>query len=171
MKYVLFMLMLSMVAVLGCTPAEGPADNAASKAAESSQAASLDATKYELGAWTENWDLAIGAAEELKRPILVNFTGSDWCVWCIRLVNEVFSKDEFHEYAKENLILLKLDFPRNIAQDDALKKQNATLQKKFGIEGFPTIVLMDSTGKEINRTGYQKGGAESYIKHLKDLLK
>jgi len=165
------MLLVSIVAVLGCTPAENPADNADSKAPEGSPLLATDATKYEVGAWTENWDLALAASKELKRPVLVNFTGSDWCSWCIKLVNEVFSKDEFQNYAKENLILLKLDFPKNIAQTEALKKQNNALQKQFGIQGFPTILLMDSDGKEINRTGYQQGGAAAYVKHLQTLLK
>lgn len=171
MRYILIMLLVSIVAVLGCTPAANPADDADSKALEDSELLATDATKYEVGAWTENWDLALSAAKELKRPVLVNFTGSDWCSWCIRLVNEVFSKDEFQSYAKENLILLKLDFPKNIAQTEALKKQNDTLQKQFGIQGFPTILLIDSEGKEINRTGYQQGGAVSYVKHLQGLLK
>jgi protein disulfide-isomerase len=165
------MLLVSIVAVLGCTPAENPADNADSKAPEGSPLLATDATKYEVGAWTESWDLALAASKELKRPVLVNFTGSDWCSWCIKLVNEVFSKDEFQNYAKENLILLKLDFPKNIAQTEALKKQNNALQKQFGIQGFPTILLMDSDGKEINRTGYQQGGAAAYVKHLQTLLK
>ncbi len=171
MRYILLILLVSVVAVLGCTPAENPADNADSKAPEGTQMMAANAEKYEVGAWTEDWDLALSAAKELKRPVLVNFTGSDWCVWCIRLVNEVFSQDEFYTYAKENLVLLKLDFPKNIAQTEALKKRNNDLQKQFGIQGFPTILLMDSSGKEIARTGYQKGGAESYIKHLQDLLK
>lgn len=171
MRYILIMLLVSIVAVLGCTPAENPADNADSKAPEGSPLLATDATKYEVGAWTESWDLALAASKELKRPVLVNFTGSDWCSWCIKLVNEVFSKDEFQNYAKENLILLKLDFPKNIAQTEALKKQNNALQKQFGIQGFPTILLMDSDGKEINRTGYQQGGAAAYVKHLQTLLK
>lgn len=171
MRYILIMLLVSIVAVLGCTPAANPADDADSKAPEDSELMATDAAKYEVGAWTENWDLALSAAKELKRPVLVNFTGSDWCSWCIKLVNEVFSKDEFHEYAKDNLILLKLDFPRAIAQTEALKTQNNALQKQFGIQGFPTILLMDSDGKEINRTGYQQGGAAAYVKHLQSLLK
>ncbi|MCB5261741.1 MAG: thioredoxin family protein [Candidatus Cloacimonetes bacterium] len=166
MKYILIILLISMVAVLGCTPAQDSAESA-----EDSYEMAADAIEYELGAWSENWDLAMNAAKELKRPVLVNFTGSDWCMWCIRLVNEVFSKDEFHEYAKENLILLKLDFPSKITQSAELKKQNETLQNQFGIQGFPTILLLDSSGKEIGRTGYQQGGVQSYIKHLQSILK
>lgn len=171
MRYILIILLVSIVAVLGCTPAENPANDADSKAGATPQEMALNSAEYETGTWTENWDLALNAAKELKRPILVNFTGSDWCVWCIRLVNEVFSQDEFYEYAKANLVLLKIDFPREIPQTEALKKQNSSLQKQFGIQGYPTIMLADSNGKEITRTGYQKGGAESYIKHLQDLLK
>ena len=95
---------------------------------------------------------------------------SDWCGWCIRLAEEVFSQDLFKKYAEENLVMLKLDFPRNIAQSDELKQQNSMLQRQFGIQGYPTIVLVDEEGKEIARTGYRPGGAADYVSHLKELL-
>jgi len=169
MKYILIIILISMVAVLSCTPAPKSADTAdTAEAAEILP--SVENEDYQPGSWAENWDYAISAAIELERPILINFTGSDWCVWCIRLKDEVFSKAEFSEYAEKNLVLLTLDFPRNIAQSDELKQQNSTLQRQFGIQGFPTIVLIDPTAKEIARTGYRPGGAVEYVKHLEELL-
>lgn len=167
MKYILILVLVSMVAMLSCTPTPKTDTDAEQDIA----ATDLDTpAAYEPGTWIESWDLAISTANATERTILVNFTGSDWCSWCIKLASEVFSKEEFATYAKENLVLLKLDFPRKIAQSDALKKQNNDLQRQFGIQGYPTILLVNGEGKEIGRTGYQPGGAEAYIKHLDEIM-
>lgn len=129
------------------------------------------AEKYTPGEWITDYKQALAAANTDGKPILVNFTGSDWCIWCKRLMNEVFTKDEFINYAKENLVLLKLDFPRSLPQTPQEKQQNEELAKKFSITGFPTIVILDKDGKEKARTGYQQGGAEKYVQHLQELIK
>lgn len=121
--------------------------------------------------WLDNYDQAIKISKEKKIPILVNFTGSDWCGWCMKLDKEVFSTKDFASYAGKNLVMLKIDFPKKIKQSDAVKEANRALADKFKIEGFPTIVLINSDGKEINRTGYQEGGEKKYIEHLNSLLK
>ena len=121
--------------------------------------------------WFENYDQALKEAKSKKVPILVNFTGSDWCIWCKRLDKEVFSTKEFNSYAKKNLVLLKIDTPKNIKQSDELKKANRALIEQFKIQGFPTIVLVNFDKKEIARTGYQEGGSVKYIEHLKGLIK
>lgn len=168
MKYILLLFLVSMVAVLSCTPTPKSADSAEQAPAETVIANSV---AYEPGTWIENWDTAISTAKETGRTVLVNFTGSDWCSWCIKLSNEVFEKKEFNAYAKDNLVLLKLDFPRKIAQSVELKQQNSNLQRQFGIQGYPTILLVNAEGKEIGRTGYQPGGAEAYVKHLGEMIK
>ena len=121
--------------------------------------------------WLTDYQQALKTAQESNKTILVNFTGSDWCIWCKRLSKEVFTQKPFIDYAKANFVLLKLDFPKNSKQTDVEKKQNDTLQKQFNIEGFPTVVLLDKTGKEIGRGGYQEGGPEKYIEYLKTLKK
>ncbi len=123
------------------------------------------------GEWTEDYKAALKTAKEKNMPVLVNFTGSDWCGWCVRLDKEVFSRKDFQKYAKKNLILLKIDFPRSRKQSDELKKQNEKLAGKFGIRGFPTILILDEDGKVLAQTGYQPGGAKNYVKHLKKLIK
>ena len=128
-------------------------------------------TVAEAGVWHTDFEKAKAIAKAEKRPMLIDFTGSDWCGWCVKLDKEVFSKDEFKEYAAENLVLVELDFPRKKAQSAAEKAQNAALAKKFEIRGYPTILLIDADGKEIARTGYQKGGPKSYVRHLEKLLK
>jgi len=120
--------------------------------------------------WITNIDVATKEAAEKQLPILVNFTGSDWCQWCFKLHDEVFVQEAFEKYAKENLILLEVDFPKNNKQTTETKKRYQQLANKFSVRGYPTILLMNSNEVEISRTGYQKGGATNYVSHLKSLL-
>jgi len=123
------------------------------------------------GIWLTDFDQAKKMAAEKNLPILADFAGSDWCGWCIRLDTEVFSKDEFKKYAKDNVILFLADFPRHKELPEKEAKQNETLAEHYGIEGLPTVLLLDSTGKVLAQTGYQAGGAEAYVDHIKGLLK
>jgi protein disulfide-isomerase len=123
-------------------------------------------------AWLDNFEAAKKQAAEENKPILINFTGTDWCGWCIKLEKEVFSKEEFLKYAKENLILMEVDFPRKKKQAENLTVQNKALDKEFKIEGYPTVFLIDSKGKKLSEDiGYREGGAQAYVDHLKSLLK
>ena len=122
------------------------------------------------GDWLTSFDAAKKAAVEQERPILADFSGSDWCGWCIRLDNEVFSKSEFQQYAKGNLVLFLADFPARKKQSDEVKEQNNELREKYGIMGFPTVLLLDAEGKVLGRTGYRPGGPEPYVEHLKSLV-
>ena len=121
--------------------------------------------------WLTNFEAAQKLAKEKNLPILADFTGSDWCKWCIRLDHEVFSKNEFKKYAKNNLVLLMVDFPSKKNQPQAEKDQNIVLEQKYGVQGYPTVLLLDTEGKETARTGYKRGGASVYVYHLKELLK
>ncbi len=127
-----------------------------------------------LQASAEGWLTDVAEAKrvaaEKQMPIVVNFSGSDWCGWCIKLGKEVFSQEAFLAYAKDNVVLLEADFPRRTQQDKAVAAQNKALAGKYGIQGFPTVIIIDATGKEIARTGYRRGGPESYVKHLKELI-
>lgn len=120
--------------------------------------------------WKDNLEKALQQAKKENKAVLVNFTGSDWCVWCIRLTEEVFSKKEFETYAKKNLVLVKLDFPQKIKQSTEIKMYNNNLAQKYGIQGFPTILLFNSAGKLVLTTGYQPGGPKNYVEHLKGYL-
>jgi len=115
--------------------------------------------------WETNYNAALEQAAKENKMVLLDFTGSDWCVWCIKLKNDTFSKPEFQKFAAESLVLVELDFPRSKEQSPELKKQNQELAEKFGIEGFPTLVLLDSQGKEAARNvGYLQGGPEGFVK-------
>lgn len=120
--------------------------------------------------WEENLETALQKAKTENKAVLVNFTGSDWCVWCQKLSAEVFSKSEFEDYAEENLILVKIDFPQSIEQSAETKSYNTQLAQKFGIRGYPTILLFNSQRKMVLQTGYQPGGPVSYVEHLKNSL-
>ena len=120
--------------------------------------------------WETNLEQAVAQAKKENKAVLVNFTGSDWCIWCKRLNSEVFSQKDFEEYANKNLVLVKLDFPRDIQQTDATKLYNNTLAQKYGIEGFPTILILNSKGDLVAKTGYQPGGAANYVQHIKSFL-
>lgn len=121
------------------------------------------------------WLTDFGKAQEMarneNRVILVDFTGSDWCPWCVRLHDEVLKQKQFLDYAADNLILLEVDFPRRKKQTNEQKQANQALAEKYGIQGFPTILLLDPNGTVIARTGYRRGGANAYVKHLQQLLK
>lgn len=120
--------------------------------------------------WIEdNMPKAMEQAMAEGKDILIDFTGSDWCGWCIRLKDEVFSKPEFKSAVPEHFVLVMLDFPARKPQSDDVKAHNAEWQQKFQIRGYPTIVLTDANGAEYARTGYRDGGPVPYIEHLNTL--
>ena len=120
--------------------------------------------------WNDNLEKAVEQAKKENKAVLVNFTGSDWCIWCKRLSAEVFQQKEFEEYAKKSLVLVMLDFPKDIQQTQETKEYNNKLAQKYGIQGFPTILLINSQGNLVAQTGYQPGGAAKYVEHLKSYL-
>lgn len=121
--------------------------------------------------WLTDFEAAKKLAAERKVPILADFSGSDWCGWCIKLEKEVFSTEEFKSFSKDKLVLLLVDFPNRKKQTEQEVKQNGMLSEKYGIQGFPTVLLLDANGKVLAQTGYRAGGAKAYIDHLNELLK
>jgi thiol-disulfide isomerase/thioredoxin len=113
--------------------------------------------------WFEDHDLARAKARETGRPILVNFTGSDWCGYCIRMREEIFDTGIFAAWAKDHVVLLECDFPRSRQLPRVIVTQNEQLADRFAIAGFPTIVLLDGDGRELTRSGYRRGGAAAWI--------
>ncbi len=141
------------------------------KFVEEKAAAAQPAAKEDVFKWETDLEVAKKRAKDENKEILADFTGSDWCGWCIKLKKEVFDQPEFQEYAKKHLVMLELDFPNKKKLPAKEKEQNEQLSKEFQVNGFPTVLLMNSKGKEIARTGYQDGGPEKYVEHLKGLLK
>jgi len=128
--------------------------------------------------WHNNLDKAMEISKKSKKPLLMFFTGSDWCGWCIRLQNEVLKTPEFAAWAKENVVLVELDFPRRTPQDDAIKTQNAQLQQTFQVRGYPTIWIVNATKKDgqvnfekLGSTGYVAGGPTAWLAGANNILK
>lgn len=120
--------------------------------------------------WTSDFAAAKKEAAESQKDLLVDFTGSDWCGWCIKLVNEVFKHDAFKAGVKDTFVLVEVDFPRDKAKlSKETQQQNKDLGAKYGVKGYPTILLCDAEGRPYAKTGYQKGGPESYVAHLNKL--
>ncbi len=120
--------------------------------------------------WYSEYGMARSAGREERKPLLINFTGSDWCGWCKKLDAEVFSTEEFKAYAEDNLILLKLDFPRHTPQQPSVMENNKRLAQHFGVNAFPTVILLNYSGQQKGRLGYIRGGPEAFITKLKELL-
>ena len=100
--------------------------------------------------------------------MLLDFTGSDWCSWCKKIDTEVFDTPKFKEYAAQHLVLVKVDFPRKTSQSAETKAQNEQLQKKYKADGFPTLVLVDSTGRKVwEQNGYEPGGPDAFLKAVR----
>lgn len=123
------------------------------------------------GRWVADFDEAVKLAKAENKDLLVDFTGSDWCGWCIRLDEEVFQHESFYAEAEKNFVLVALDFPRaaDIKAQVPNPERNDELKNTYGISGFPTILLMTADGEVFGRTGYQPGGPESYLNHVTEL--
>lgn len=124
-------------------------------------------------AWREEWitsfEEAKAKAQKENKDILINFTGSDWCTWCIRLAQEVFSEPGFAEYAKDKFVLVEADFPMSPqGQPEAIDPQHQQLADTYEFQGFPTIMLFDKQGRPFAQTGYQPGGSQAYNAHLEE---
>jgi protein disulfide-isomerase len=122
--------------------------------------------------WLTDVSKAQVQAQAENKLVLMDFTGSDWCPWCIKLDQDTFAKPEFADYAKRNLVLVELDYPRNKPQSDDVKNANAALAKKHNIEGFPTVIAIKSDGTVVmTQVGYLPGGPAAMIAQLDEARK
>lgn len=132
--------------------------------------ATLSISAFGGEGWLVDFEQAKAQAASEKKILLMDFTGSDWCEYCIRLKNEVFSTELFKTTAPKSFVLMELDFPQNESKiSPQTRAQNEALQQTYAIEGYPTLILADASGRPFARTGYRKGGAEEYMKHLSSL--
>ena len=123
-------------------------------------------------AWSTDVPQAVAKAKADGKVVLMDFTGSDWCGWCIKFKQEALDTKEFQDYAAKNLVLVELDYPHKIQQTAELKKANEDLAKKYNVEGFPTFVVLNKDGKEIGRqVGYKEGGAKAFIAEIEGFKK
>jgi thiol-disulfide isomerase/thioredoxin len=158
------------IAALGAALAAAPAA-ADEPAAPPPPAAAPAPAADEAAEWVADFDRAVERARKEGKDLLVDFTGSDWCGWCIRLHEEVFAHEAFLSSARREFVLVALDFPRaaEIKAKVPNPARNEELQGKYGVRGFPTVLLMNADGEVYGRTGYQPGGPEKYAAHLAEL--
>jgi thioredoxin-related protein len=121
--------------------------------------------------WHTDMSKAADISIKENKPMFLFFTGSDWCGWCIRLQKEVFKTPEFINWAKENVVLVELDFPRKNNQSEEVKMQNAQLQQQLQVRGYPTVWFVSATKtaeakvnlNALGSTGYVAGGPKVWI--------
>ena len=122
------------------------------------------------GEWLIDLAKAQAQAKTEKKMVFMDFTGSDWCPPCKALHKNVLSSSEFLNYAKENLVLLVVDFPRSKPQSEALRTANEELAKKFAVDSYPTIIVLDASGKKLSKeSGYDGSNAKEFVANLKKL--
>ena len=118
-------------------------------------------------AWTDDYAKAVAQAKTENKAILLDFTGSDWCGWCMKMKQETLDTPQFNAYAEKNLVLVTVDFPHKTPLAPATKQQNDKLNAKYQADGFPTYVLIDKFGRELGRqSGYLPGGPTAFIARL-----
>ena len=128
--------------------------------------------------WNNNLNKAMEISKKTKKPLLLFFTGSDWCGWCMRLQTEVFKKPEFVTWAKDNVVLVEVDFPRRTALSPELTTQNNELQQFFAVQGYPTVWFVNASrvdGKtnfdKLGSTGYLAGGPAAWLNVANGIIK
>jgi thioredoxin-related protein len=136
---------------------------------------------FALQAQEAKWETDFGKAARLsisqKKPLMLFFTGSDWCGWCTRLQKEVFFTPAFISWAEKNVVLVELDFPRHKQLEKNVQEQNNSLQQSFQVQGFPTIWLVNAMEKEgkmnlqqLGKTGYVAGGPDAWLANANQIL-
>ena len=134
-------------------------------------AVAISTGTFAADGWMTDFEKAKDKAKSDNKYVLIDFSGSDWCGWCIKLDKEVFSEKAFQKYAKDHLVLMLADFPRDKSkQSEEVQKQNEQMKKEFSIGGYPTVFILSPDGKTVAKTGYQPGGAEAYVEHIKTLI-
>ena len=117
--------------------------------------------------WLTDVNQAIEISKETGKPIFAFFTGKEWCSWCKKLENKILIKEVFIAYAKENLILLELDFPRGRRN---LPQEQTNLARKFRIKGYPTVILMDSETNLLGKTGFESMTPQQYVENIQRMI-
>jgi len=128
--------------------------------------------RAESAGWLSDYQKAQQEAKASNKFLLLDFTGSDWCGWCKKFDREILSQSQFKDYARENLVLVELDFPRGKPQSTELRKQNQELAQQYQVQGFPTIVVLNGDGPNVwQYDGYFPAGPAAFIALLEKLRK
>lgn len=161
MKRVILMSAVALAALASDGLFAGSAANMPESASAADKAKSL---------WTEDIDGAFKTAAKDKKPVFVNFTGSDWCYWCILADKNIFSTGQWEKFS-EKMVCLKVDFPKNGRPDAETMSKRFALAKQFGVRGYPTFVLLSPERKELARPRAGRKAASEFIAEIDKALK
>jgi protein disulfide-isomerase len=161
----------ALLAFPGCGRRAESADSSSTQATPSTQAAPSTQTTPSKPGWITSYEQGQQEAKANNKLVLLDFTGSDWCGWCVLLDREVFSKPQFKEYASKNLVLVEVDFPKMKPMSDAIRAQNVRLAERYQIQAFPTIIVLNGDGQIVGELGYMQGGPDAFIAVLEKLRK
>jgi protein disulfide-isomerase len=121
--------------------------------------------------WLSDLSMAQAQAKAEGKFVLLNFSGSDWCGWCIKLRKEVFLRPQFEDYAKTNLVLVQIDFPKHKPLPPAVQRHNQKLADQFQVQGYPTLIVLDAQGTKRGRISYGAGGPKPFISEIEKLIR
>lgn len=119
--------------------------------------------------WLTDLPTAQAKAQAENKSVLIHFSGSDWCGWCMKLRKEVFAKAEFDSYARSNLVLLIVDFPKHKPVAAGIQSTNQRVAEQFQVQGFPTLILLDCQGKRLGNVNYSQGGTKPFLAEVERL--
>lgn len=125
--------------------------------------AGLSIQAQESAEWHTDFNKAMEISKNTHKPLFMFFTGSDWCGWCMKLQKEVFKTPEFEKWAKDNVVLLELDFPKRTPQSEELKQQNAGLNGFFQVRGYPTVWVTDVEKTKEGKVQFTARGSSGYV--------
>ncbi len=128
--------------------------------------------------WHTDVNEALEIAVKENKKVMLFFTGSDWCGWCIKLQNEVFKTSDFEKWSND-MVLVELDFPRRTPQDEKIKGQNRQLQAMFKVRGYPSVHFVSPEKlpdgrmnlNNLGKTGYVRGGAKKWLEVANNIVK
>ena len=122
--------------------------------------------------WFDDYEAATEKAQKENKPMLILFTGSDWCGFCIKLRKNALDKGDFRGFAKKNLVLVFVDSPRKTKLSAELVEQNRSLKTKFGARGgVPETLIVSPDEKVIGRIGGCPKNPADYLKKVKRIVK
>jgi protein disulfide-isomerase len=132
----------------------------------------LGCLRASAGEWLTDYNAALAQAKSSHKNVLLDFTGSDWCPWCIKMDKDVLNTTQFKDFADKNLVLTLVDFPQTKQLPQKEQDQNSQLQSQYAVQGFPTFILVDKDGKVLGQqVGYLEGGPTAFIAMLKGYSK
>jgi thioredoxin-related protein len=123
------------------------------------------------GRWLEDYRLAQAIASQLNRDILLAFVSTDSSEWSQKMDQEIFQQETFKDYARKNLVLVRIDFPTKTRQDEKIAEQNRLLAEAHGIRGYPTVLFINPRGQKFGEAKYMKGGPDAFLQSLDQLRK